>query len=157
MDLPNTINEPKMFVCEKCNYSTDIKSSWNIHTKTKKHQYNITYEQTYQPKSNIYYCECCDVKVNHITNWELHINSSKHKRNGKPKSIECVECNCKFINHITQRHHMLSAHSTKEERAKEKYYCETCDYVFISKLYFDKHNSGKIHLSKIKLLELNKK
>jgi hypothetical protein len=139
------------FFCDKCDYSTNLKSSWTIHCKTKKHQHNMTHEELY--KRVEYYCECCDVKVNHMNNWEKHVNSLKHIRAGKPKSIECIECNRKFINHQTQKHHMLSAHSTKEERAKEKYYCETCDYVFISKLYWDKHNGGKIHQSKVKSLE----
>jgi hypothetical protein len=142
------------FICEKCNYETNIKSSWNTHLKSKKHQYNITNDTPQKPIE--YYCECCDVHVNHINNWVKHINSSKHKREGKPKSIECVECKRKFINHITQRHHMLSTHSTKEERAKEKYYCDICDYVFISKLYMDKHIQGKIHLLKVKSLQTDK-
>ena len=56
---------------------------------------------------------------------------------------------------------MLSAHSTKEERSKEKYYCVICDYVFISKLYMDSHISGKFHNCRVKafyvLEELKKK
>ncbi len=89
----------------------------------------------------------------HITNWNTHLNSTKHKREGKPKSIECVLCERKFINHITQKHHMLTAHSTKEERANEKYYCTPCDLVFISKLYMEKHIAGKFHKLKVKALE----
>ena len=48
---------------------------------------------------------------------------------------------------------MLSSHSTREERAKEKYYCDPCDLVFISKLYMDKHIDGKFHKLKVKALE----
>ena len=148
--IENNINEN--FFCDRCNYSTTIKSSWVVHCKTKKHQYNITHNELYKPVE--YYCECCDVKVNHMNNWVKHINSSKHLRLGQPKRIECTICERKFINHITQKHHMLSTHSTKEERSKEKYYCESCDYVFISKLYMDKHIEGKLHKFKFKSLEL---
>ncbi len=140
----------EIFTCNKCNYSTNIKNSWIVHTNTKKHQFNMTHEESY--KRVEYYCECCNVKINHMNNWIKHVNSLKHKRAGKPKSIECKICELKFINHQTQKHHILSKHSTKEERAKEKYYCEICDYVFISKLYSDKHIAGKIHQNKIKLL-----
>ena len=35
-----------------------------------------------------------------------------------------------------------------------KFYCESCDYVFISKLYMDKHIEGKLHKFKVKSLEL---
>jgi len=45
---------------------------------------------------------------------------------------------------------MLSAHCTKEERSQYKYYCSECDLIFISKLYHDKHKSGKIHNNRIK-------
>ena len=52
---------------------------------------------------------------------------------------------------------MLAIHSTAEERSKQKYYCSFCDVVFLSKLYLDKHNSGKIHNNVVKALdELNK-
>lgn len=152
IQVENQEDVQESFVCDKCTYFTNIKSSWLIHCKTKKHQYNITHDELY--KRVEYYCECCEVKVNHINNWTRHVNSSKHKRAGQPKSIECSLCDRKFINHITQKHHMLSAHASKEERAKEKYYCNTCDYVFISKLYMDKHIEGKFHKSKVKSLEL---
>lgn len=135
------------FICEKCNYSTNIPSSWIIHTKTKKHLNKLSGKINNEKKE--YHCECCNITVYHLTNWNIHLESQKHKREGKPKNIECTICNHKFINHITQKHHMLSAHSTKEERSKEKYYCDVCDLVFISKLYMDKHTSGKIHNNRI--------
>ena len=89
----------------------------------------------------------------HLTNWNIHLNSAEHKRESKQKSIECIKCNRKFINHITQKHHMLTTHSSKEDRSKKKYYCETCDLVFISKLYMDKHIEGKFHKIKVKAME----
>lgn len=49
---------------------------------------------------------------------------------------------------------MLLAHASKEERAKEKYYCDTCDYVFISESYLDKHIKGKMYSTKINSLKI---
>ena len=149
----NITNTPNFFVCEKCDYSTNKPSCQLIHTNSKKHQNNIQGIEVQPKPKTEYHCDCCNITVYHLTNWNIHINSSKHKREGKPKSIECIECDRKFINHTTQRHHMLSVHSTKEERSKEKYYCDPCDLVFISKLYFDKHMEGKFHKIKVKALE----
>ena len=146
------INDLETFVCNKCNFSTNKPSLWIKHTSTKKHENKISEPENTAPVKKEFYCECCKIKVFHKTNWEIHINSNKHKREGKPKSIECTLCDKKFINHITQKHHMLSAHSTKEERSKEKYYCDICDYVFISKLYMDSHISGKFHNCRVKAL-----
>ena len=145
----NKINESDAFICIKCNFSANAPSIWLAHSKTIKHQNNMLGIEHIKE----YHCECCNITFSQIHNWNKHLTSEKHKRQGKPKSVECVKCEHKFINHITQRHHMLSVHSTKEERAKEKYYCDICDYVFISKLYMDKHIQGKFHNSKIKALE----
>ena len=150
----------EIFLCNKCNYSTNKPSLWIKHTSTKKHEKKILETENTLPFKKEFYCECCKITVYHKTNWDIHINSYKHKREGKPKSVECTICNQKFINHITQKHHMLSAHSTKEERSKEKYYCDICDYVFISKLYMESHIAGKFHNCRVKafgvLEELNK-
>jgi hypothetical protein len=143
------INPTDAFICVKCNFSANSPSIWLAHSKTIKHQNNMSDAD----KIKEYRCECCNLTFKYIQHWNKHVSSEKHKRQGKPKSISCVECDRTFINHITRRHHMLSVHSTKEERAKEKYYCDICDYVFISKLYMDKHIQGKFHNSKIKALE----
>lgn len=104
-EVNNETNNELKFFCIKCNYSTNIKNSWKLHLKAIKHQYNMTHETPQKPVE--YYCECCNVHINHMNNWIKHINTEKHKREGKPKSIECIECNCKFINHITQHHHNI--------------------------------------------------
>ena len=144
------INDTDTFICVKCNFSSNSPSAWLAHSKTTKHKNNILGIE--KPKQE-FYCECCNITFYHIYNWNVHLNSEKHKRQGKPKTIECADCARKFLNYITHRHHILTVHSTKEERAKEKYYCGICDYVFISKLYMDKHIQGKFHISKVKAFE----
>jgi hypothetical protein len=49
--------------------------------------------------------------------------------------------------------HVLKIHGTIEERSKQKYYCNVCDYVFFSKLYLDKHTNGIVHKNLVKALD----
>lgn len=155
-DLNNIDNnknkeQDKKYKCDKCNFSSNLPSAWFRHVETPKHKSNMSNEE--KPKKE-FYCECCNHTCYNSTYWKVHINSQRHKRGGQSKSKECVQCNRKFTNHLTQHHHMLSAHSTKEERSKEKFYCEICDFVFVLKLNLDKHNKGQNHLSKVKALEI---
>ena len=48
--------------------------------------------------------------------------------------------------------HILKMHETKKERSKSKYYCNTCDYVFLSKSDLYKHINGKIRTNLVKAL-----
>jgi hypothetical protein len=50
---------------------------------------------------------------------------------------------------------MLTQHSPLEDRQKQKYYCDVCDYVFFSKLYLDKHLEGKHHKLKVEANSLS--
>jgi len=100
------------------------------------------------------YCNLCDYKTSKPSDWIKHVDSEKHKRGGKRKEIKCDKCYyISSASHWLLKQHMLTQHSTKEERSKHKYYCSTCDYVFFSKLYLDKHINGKHH--KIKVLAYN--
>lgn len=180
MSTQKYAKEKPDFHCPKCDVTFSKPSNWITHLYSNQHIKNypennindIVKVQTakknqvvldssgnvIEQKSNRkeFKCELCKTTLYHITNWNIHINSEKHKRNGQPKPISCTICDRTFINHITQKHHMLSAHSTKEDRAKEKYYCDCCDVVFISKLYYDKHVSGKKHLIMVNALETYK-
>jgi hypothetical protein len=71
--------------------------------------------------------------------------SDKHKRNGEKKSTKCNLCDYESVSHWNVNLHMLSKHSTKEDRAKHKYYCGTCDTAFFCKAYMEKHNIGQKH------------
>jgi len=175
MSVQKYAKEKTEFHCPKCEVTLCKPSNWlshiysnqhiknypenNINDLMKNYKKKITTDtsnniiETKKSNRKEFKCEACKTTLYHITNWNLHVNSEKHKRNGQPKPTSCTLCNRSFINHITQRHHMLSAHSTKEDRVKEKYYCDCCDVVFISKMYHDKHNSGKKHLIMINALE----
>lgn len=70
---------------------------------------------------------------------------TKHGKSGIKKPRSCLKCNRICFNHWNLRHHMLTQHSTIEERKKEEYYCEVCDQVFFCKYYIDLHMKGKKH------------
>lgn len=97
-------------------------------------------------------CEHCNFDTSKPAEWLIHIETEKHKRNGKPKSKICEICNTEFKTHWLQKMHILKIHGTKEERSKCKYYCDTCDYVFFSELYLDKHTNGIVHKNLVKAL-----
>lgn len=66
-------------------------------------------------------------------------------KSGIKKSKSCSICNQVCLNHLNLRHHILTRHSTIEERKKEKYYCDVCDNVFFCKYYMDIHMKSKKH------------
>jgi hypothetical protein len=96
-------------------------------------------------KKEAFYCHLCEYKSSNCTNWLKHVRTQKHLRNGKPKSSKCNLCDYETSSHWNLKLHMLSQHSNKEEREKQKYYCEICDLVFFCNSYKNKHLNGKIH------------
>ena len=99
-----------------------------------------------------YFCEKCNFNATRPAEWLIHIETNKHKQDGKPKSKICNICNVEFKTHWINKMHQLKIHASVEERKKCKYYCSQCDLVFFSKLYLDKHSSGKIHTNLVKAL-----
>ena len=106
-------------------------------------------------KPNLY-CEICQFQAIRPAEFIRHVNSNKHKRNGikiKDTIYKCEKCDKILANHFSYKIHLIQMHGTFEEKLKQRYYCEICDKVFISKLYMDKHIQGKFHNSKVKALE----
>ena len=114
-------------------------------------------ENNSETKQNIknakLYCEKCKFQAVRPAEWLRHIASKKHLRDGKKLEKFCDICNKEIANHFLYKLHMLAIHATPEERSKQKYYCDVCDVVFISKLFYDKHCSGKIHNNVVKALD----
>jgi len=99
------------------------------------------------------YCKCCNYKTSKPSDWLKHIETDKHKRNGKKKITICQICNEQFSNTYVLKIHNLMIHAPIEEKIKHKYYCSSCDVIFISELYYLQHNKGKKHTNRIKILE----
>ena len=102
---------------------------------------------------NKLFCEKCNFQSKGPAQWLKHIETEKHKRDGLKKEKTCDICNKTFSNHFTLKIHKLSTHSTKEERKQHKYYCDDCDYVFISESYYIQHCKGIIHKNIVKVNE----
>lgn len=102
-------------------------------------------------------CEMCRFNCNYNSAWLEHLSSEKHLRQGKPKIHKCKyeDCNHETSVSWNMKMHIMTIHSTKEERSKSKYYCNDCDKVFFAPLYYNKHMYGKKHLNQVKINELS--
>ena len=103
-----------------------------------------------------YYCYLCEYTTKKNSDWLKHQNTKRHLRNGKPKTTTCSVCKFSTSTHWNLKLHILSHHSTKEERQKYKYYCEVCDLVFFCSTYKNKHISGKIHKNRELCMQFQK-
>ena len=72
------------------------------------------------------------------------------------KIIKCEQCDYIASNNWNNKMHYFSAHSSKEERSKQKYYCDVCDNVFFCEIYYKKHVDGKRHNNMVKFIEIYK-
>lgn len=103
-----------------------------------------------------YYCYLCDYTTSKNSDWLKHQNTKRHLRNGKPKTTICSICDFSTSTHWNLKLHILSHHSTKEERQQYKYYCEVCDLVFFCSTYKNKHFTGKIHKNRELCMQFQK-
>ena len=111
-------------------------------------------EKAIQYKFN---CINCNYHCNMPSDWLKHTKSKKHERGGEILSNYCDKCEYTSVNPWNVKLHKLTQHLTKEERVKTKYYCETCDRVFISQSFKTKHFSGIRHNNLVTANELQKK
>ena len=63
---------------------------------------------------------------------------------------KCEHCDYVARTNWNVKMHYYSAHSTKEERQQQKYYCAVCDNVFFCSAYYKKHISGKKHANQVR-------
>ena len=101
-----------------------------------------------------YQCNICNYNTNYPSEWLKHIETKKHKAKGVKPPPKCDICDYESSSHWNIKIHKLSQHATIEERAKQKYYCGTCDQVFFCKLYYDTHMMSKKHQNVFKIKEL---
>jgi len=101
-----------------------------------------------------YNCEKCQYNCNYISHWNEHLVSKKHTgEKRKVRSDKILEEQCKFCNYksaklTNMKLHILTNHSTKEERKKEmKCYCDKCDFGTNAKILFQRHLETQKHLN----------
>ena len=106
------------------------------------------------------YCKMCEFQATRPAEFVRHIGSIKHQRDGlklKDCDNKCEICEKIFSNHFALKIHKLQIHGTIEEKRQHKYYCETCDVIFLSQLFMDKHLAGKKHKNMLVCCEYQKK
>ena len=96
-----------------------------------------------------YICTNCNFETNFASEWLKHIKSQKHERNGLAKTKKCNNCEYEGLTHWNLKMHIMTQHSTIEERSKHKYYCTNCDQVFFCLIYKEKHINGIVHKNKV--------
>ncbi len=110
-----------------------------------------------------YNCEICDIKCKYLSQWNQHIQTKIHLNNGirtrtriKEKICkQCDKCDYEARDFIILQTHILTKHSSKNERENTfTYYCKFCDFGSFNKLLFDKHNKTKKHLQILSLVEI---
>lgn len=102
-----------------------------------------------------YHCEYCNYYSNFNSEWLKHLQSQKHQRYGEKKSKKCNICDYEATSHWNIKIHVLSQHSTIDEKKQHKYYCEICEQIFFSSKHFNAHVSGKKHENVMKIKELH--
>jgi hypothetical protein len=87
------------------------------------------------------------------SHWKQHIESNKHKNGGiQTRSDKVLEPKCKFCNfesnNLTNMTvHVLTKHSTPEQRKNDfKYYCEKCDFGTFTQILFTRHLETQKHI-----------
>jgi len=90
-------------------------------------------------------CDICNYHSSKPYDWINHCNTAKHKNKGAKKPRNCTLCDYSGLTHWNLKMHLLSVHSTKEEREQSKYYCKDCEQVFFCSAYMKSHNNGIHH------------
>ena len=106
---------------------------------------NITISENKQK----FYCETCNYGTDYNSAFVKHQKSERHIRKGKNKVFKCEKCSYETeTSHWNLKMHILSKHSTIEERSKQKYYCAICDSIFFSPLFYKNHIKSILHINK---------
>ncbi len=106
-----------------------------------------------------YVCEKCDFRTNAKSLWDKHLITGKHisgeraPRCDKKLPDKCPHCDYKPKSNINMKQHLLSAHSSNEEKEKEyKYYCNHCDFGSFAQQTYETHLQTDKHKQMIKML-----
>ena len=109
-----------------------------------------------EEKKHNFNCYLCKYSTSKSADWIKHQKTRKHLREGIPKTTICNICDFSTSSHWNLKLHILSHHSTKEERQNYRHYCEICDLVFFCSAYKNKHTSGKVHNNRVLCYKIQK-
>ena len=101
-------------------------------------------------------CEQCHISFLYKSKYDTHLKSKKHTGEAKKTRLDKIfEPQCRYCNfvaaHLTSMQtHLLTKHSTLEERQKQfKYYCKECDFGTMGEILWKRHQETKKHLTQI--------
>lgn len=103
------------FICDKCKYHTNIKSSYDKHLKSTLHatgKRKIRKDR----KQEIYLCQNCNFQTNHEHNFNTHyLNNHATTDEKKTKFIYyCNKCNFgTFVKNAYDKHESTKKHKIK--------------------------------------------
>ena len=107
--MKKRLNQPQIFYCEKCDYSTYNNSDFKKHTTTRKHILGGNNEgKAMLGKENMvnstnYSCSCCRFITINKTNYEDHLLTKKHQKNSIGEIMlpdyKCSQCNKEYMNY----------------------------------------------------------
>lgn len=155
--------EPKKYICEQCNYETNLKTSFDKHLLSKKH---INFDASKKFK---YSCEQCNFSTDLRQSYDRHLESKMHLNAGirikceqcKPKKVYDYICpHCDYITNAstTLRYHILKKHMTIEEQSKNfPHWCDCCQIGYICKKQFQAHISSQRHQNNMMYYERRQK
>lgn len=147
-------NEPKKYICEKCNYETKFKCAYEKHLVSNKH---LSFEAGKKYK---YSCEQCNFNTNLKQSYDRHLQSQTHMNNGvrvcKPctggleVSDQCPHCDYTSEASSAMRFHMIYYHIPKEEHHKYfPYYCKCCEVGYVLRSKYMLHIESNRHKNNI--------
>jgi len=94
---------------------------------------------------NSLYCNCCNYLAKFQCEFNKHLKSQKHARKGIKKDYKCNTCDYSATTHWNLKMHTVLKHYTMEQKKELKYYCNLCDNVNFSNLYYMNHVKSTLH------------
>ena len=105
------------YICEKCNYKTNIKSRWNAHILTELHITGIKKKRSdyLEPVK----CDHCDYKSKNKTMLKTHLLNNHKTQEEREKNFKYY---CKMCDFGTFAINTLNVHNnTKKHKQAESY------------------------------------
>ena len=106
-------------------------------------------------EKKVFKCETCNYSCEYKYEFDKHSESKKHKRNGKPIEYKCDKCEYIGLNKWNLTMHQATKHYTKEQKKAMKYYCNMCNTICFSQLYYNNHLNSTSHKSKTIIMNAN--
>lgn len=96
-----------------------------------------------------FHCETCNYSAVYNSEYNKHLKSAKHKRGGKYVDYKCNNCDYVGLNKWNLNMHQATTHYTIAQKKELKYYCEICDCICFSALYYNTHLASPLHKSEV--------